>query len=180
MTAQPQLISIIITAAVVMAIMLFRNNRPRRLRVEVLWLRSAIYLALIGATFLALPVSYDPSSLAIMAAGLVIGVGAGWMRGRLVRIEVHPQTHDISAQASPAAMVFILALMVLRTSLRGLAASSPAPGLSASALTDGLILLAGGLMIARNLEMGLRATRLLRDARAASAGSQGGGTPIVR
>ncbi len=103
-----------------------------------------------------------------MVAALAIGAALGWQRGRFIRIEVDPDTHAITARASPIGMVFILALMATRFALRGaLVQNSAAFQLSAIAVTDALLVFAVGMMATQNLEMWLRARRLLAEAQAA-------------
>jgi hypothetical protein len=100
-----------------------------------------------------------------------------------MRIEVHAETHDISAQASVIGMVLILGLLVLRTTLRNAATSTSFGGLPATTVTDALILFAGAMMITQSVEMFLRARKLLAEARTAKAGpapSPGANPPIVR
>ena len=97
-----------------------------------------------------------------------------------MRIEVHPETHDISAQASPVGMLFILALLGVRMVLRNAALSTPIAGLPAAVIANSLILLAGAMMVTQSLEMWFRARRLLGEAQAAKAQSLSPGSqPIV-
>jgi hypothetical protein len=162
-------------------ILALRNRRPRRLRLEAMWIRPLIFLVLIGLTFASIPLSLNALAAAVLLLALVLGVGLGWLRGSLMRIEVHPETHDISAQASVVGMVFILALLVLRTSLR--TAAPTIAGLPATAVADALILFAGAMMITQSVEMFLRARKLLAEAKIVKAGpapSPGANPPIVR
>ena len=172
-----QFYSIAITLVVVVAIVVARNSRPRRLRLEAMWIRPVIILALVALTVIAAPPPATLVSIALITLALVVGVGLGWLRGSLMRIEVHPETHDISARASPIGMLFILAVFGLRMYLRTEGTMTPIVGLSPSTIADALILLAGGMLTVSNLEMWLRARRLLGEAQAAKA--TGGSTPIV-
>jgi branched-subunit amino acid transport protein AzlD len=174
-----QIWGIVISMAVVLGLMMLRNRRPRRLRLEAMWIRPLIFIVLVGLTLVSAPLSTEPLAIGVMVVALIVGVGFGWLRGSLMRIDVHPETHDISAQASPVGMVFILAVLILRMALRNMAASIA--GLPASVIADSLILLAGGMMITQSVEMWLRARRLLADAQAAKSGgvASRGDTPIV-
>ncbi|MGH7023941.1 MAG: hypothetical protein ACREEB_10170 [Caulobacteraceae bacterium] len=175
-----QLYGVILTLVVVLGVMLMRNRRPRRLRLEAMWVRPLIFIALIAATFATAPAPPDILAVAVLVVALVLGVGAGWLRGSLMRIDVHPETHDISAQASPVGMLFILAVLGVRIYLRNAAATSAVAGLPATAIADALILLAGAMMITQSLEMWLRARRLLGEAQAAKAEKTSpGNKPIV-
>ena len=176
-----QFFGIGITLLIAVLVMAMRNRRPRRLRLEALWMRPAIFLLLIAATFVTAPPRLDAAVLSVLGLALVFGVATGWLRGSLMHIEVHPETHDLSARASTLGMVFILAVLVLRTTLRDAAQATPVAGLSAAAVADALILFAGAMMITQSLEMWLRAGRLLNQARAAKAAavSPGANPPIV-
>ena len=154
--------------------MFLRFRKPRALKIERLWIRPAIFLLLSLASLGALPPPATPLNILLILAAALLGGAIGWQRGRLMRIEVHPETHDISSSASPLGVIFLLALIALRGGLRGLATGPGAvPGLSTSAISDGLIILAGATMSVSNLEMWLRARRLLADAQTLRAGSNG-------
>lgn len=172
-----------ITLLIAVAILAMRNRRPRRLRLEAMWIRPLIYLGLIGLTFAAAPPPQGALAISALAVALILGVALGWLRGSMMRIDVHPETHDISAQASVVGMMLILGLLVLRTSLRNAATTTSIAGLPAAALTDCLILFAGAMMITQSLEMFLRARKLLAEAQAAKASpspSAGANPPIIR
>ncbi len=144
----------------------FRARKARPLKLEWLWVTPAI---LIGLT-LVLLVQMPPRGLewAGLALALAIGAAIGWQRGRLMTITVDPQTHVLNQQASPAAMILLLALLVVRIGLReGLGAEAGALHLSAAFITDVFVVFAVGLLSVTRLEMFLRARRLLDDARAA-------------
>ncbi|HLZ84420.1 MAG TPA: hypothetical protein VKQ54_12725 [Caulobacteraceae bacterium] len=170
-------------AVVIMAALLWRRNmRPRRLRIERLWIRPVLFALIVSATLTASAFPLDPLSLAVLTLALAVGAGLGWQRGRFMEIDVHPETHDITSRASPVGMIFILAVLALRILLRGAALESrSALGLPAAAITDGLILLLGAMIVAQSLEMWLRARRLLEEARTVKAASQtpGAQPPLV-
>jgi len=93
-----------------------------------------------------------------------VGVALGWQRGRMMRISVDPETHEVSQRASPAAMLLILVLILVRTGAREIA---PGMALDVMTLTDVLVALALGLLATQRLEMWLRARKLLAAARGA-------------
>lgn len=176
-----QLYGLGLTLLIAVAVMAMRNRRPRRLRLEAMWVRPVIFVVLIGLTFASAPPPDGPLAMSVIAVALILGVAVGWLRGSLMRIDVHPETHDISAQASVIGMVFILAILGLRMTLRGAAAS--VAGLPAAAVADGLILFAGAMMITQSVEMFLRARKLLAEAQAAKAppaATSGTNPPIVQ
>jgi hypothetical protein len=175
-----QLIGIAIPILVAIVILALRNRRPRRLRLQAMWVRPVIFLALIGLALISTPLPQGGLAAAALIAALVLGVGLGWLRGSLMKIEVHPETHDISAQASPVGMLFILALLGLRMTIRNAATSTPITSLPAAAIADALILFAGAMMITQSLEMWLRASRLLGAAKEAKlAATPSDNPPIV-
>lgn len=165
------LVKYAITAVIVLLVIGLRlrgMNRMRRLRLETLWIVPAIYLAFAVVMF----VEFPPNLIgwAICVAALVVGAAIGWQRGRLMRIHVDPQTHQLNQRASPAAVLFIFALIAVRMAARSVLATGSAAGfhLSTMLVTDILIALALGLFAAQRLEMYLRAKRLLEEARAAT------------
>ena len=174
---------LIIGVVIALAIVMLRNRRPRKLRIELLWVRPVLFTAILLATLVAAPPPLTPLSLGLMAAGLALGCVLGWQRGRFQRIEVDPETHAITTRASPIGMVFILALMFARIGLRDVLAQNAATlHLPAAAAVDALIVLAAGMFVTQGLEMWLRARKLLAEAQARKAGilSSSGNPPIVQ
>lgn len=159
-----------ISLAVVLAvgvIIVLRNSRPRRLRIELLWIRPLIMLALSTFYFFAFP----PTSgveIAGLVVAFVIGAGLGWWRGSLTRIEVDKETQTAMQQASPLGMLLILGLLIVRNGL-GAAVRSQVLNLpiSVMALSGWLFALAIGLIVTTQLEIWLRARRLVAEAKAA-------------
>lgn len=150
---------------VVLVLVFLRNARERRLKIERLWIMPTILLAVAGVT---LAFQKPPSVLMIgvYAATFALGALAGWWRGRLTNITINPETHELTSKASMIGMILILGLMVVRRGV-GAYASTHAEALHVSALevTDALLLLAVGLVCAQRLEIALRATRMLKEAR---------------
>lgn len=152
-------------------IMLWRLRqvgRARRLRLETLWIVPAIYGCVAAVILWNLP----PHGLAWLwcALALLAGGAIGWTRGRMMAISVDPQTHSLNQTTSPAAMLFIVALVALRAASRSLALSYGGQGHGAVMLvTDILVAFALGVLTMQRLEMFLRARRLLAQARAVRA-----------
>jgi len=166
---QQQLISYVITGAVVVIVLGLRlrgMSRMRRLRLETLWVVPSIYLLFAGAMFYQFPPS--PVGWAISGAALIVGAAIGWQRGKLMQIHVDPETHALNQKASPAAMIFIVVLILVRMAAKSVLASGGGTGFHVSAMlvTDVLIALALGLFATTRLEMFLRARRMLDEARA--------------
>lgn len=144
----------------------FRARKPKPLKLEWLWLTPAI---LTGLTILLL-VEMPPLGLewAWLALAFAIGAAIGWQRGRLMTITIDPRTHVLNQQASPAAMILLLVLLVVRFGLReGLSAEAGALHLSAAFMTDVFVVFALGILTVTRLEMFIRARRMLDEARAA-------------
>jgi len=156
-----------LTPLIAVAVMILRNARERRLKIERLWIPPALILALTAATFARQPPP-DIGMLGLHAAALGLGALGGWWRGRLTRITVDPATHELTSKTSPLGMLLILGIFAARYALRSYgAATAGLLHVSALAVTEALMLLAVGLVCAQRLEIFLRATRMLRAARRA-------------
>ncbi|OYY89769.1 MAG: hypothetical protein B7Y45_10905 [Sphingomonas sp. 28-66-16] len=165
-----QWISYVITAAVVafvLALRMRRLSRPRPLKVERLWIFPALYLVLASVML----VEFPPIGAQWLLCGvaLVIGGALGWQRGRMMHIEVDPETHDLQQRASIGALVFIAGLVAVRFGARSLVGGGGPLHLNTLVLTDVLIVMALGLFTTQRIEMYLRARRLLDAARLARA-----------
>ncbi len=153
---------------VVLAWRLRRMSQTHPLRIELLWVTPALFIALGCATIL--PQPPDGIGWAYVAAGAVVGGGFGWWRGKLMRITVDPATHALTTRASPAGMIFIVAIILGRFALRGMALGQASSlHLSINLIADLFMSFAVGLMVIQRVEMVLRARRLLGVARAAPA-----------
>ncbi|HRD47668.1 MAG TPA: DUF1453 family protein [Caulobacter sp.] len=160
-----QLIGVSVAAAFI-GFRFFRARKARPLKLEWLWVTPAILLLLTGGLIWQMP-PHGPEWL-WLALAFAIGGAIGWQRGRMMAITVDPETHDLNQQASPAAMLFLLGLILVKIFMReGLAAEAGALRLSAAFVTDVFVVFALGLLTITRLEMFLRARRLLNDARSA-------------
>ena len=151
-----------------------RLSQVRRLRVEWLWVTPAIIAVLAWINLYHAPGVPPPQGLdwIWLAAGLVIGGALGWWRGKMMDISVDPETHALTTKASPAALIFIVALLVIRAALRGAAMGEASTlHLSVSVITGAFMTMAFGLIAVGRIEMAIRARRLLGEARAAKAAS---------
>jgi hypothetical protein len=146
--------------AIVLGLRLRSMSRERPLKLETLWIVPIVYLFLMAWIFFALPPA--PLGWALVAGGIIFGAVLGWHRGKLIRIERN-ESGDLRQQASPLAMILLLALVVLKLGARAIfgEAAATQPGSGASLLTDAFIGFALGLLSATRLELYLRAKQLL-------------------
>ncbi len=158
-----------ITAAVILLVMALRLRnvgRHRRVRLEWLWVVPAIFVVLMGATFA--DTHPSPITLGLCGVALAAGAAIGWQRGRMMHIHVDPETHELNQVTSPAAMVFIVVILLIRFGTRGLVESGVLPvHVDPTAISDVLLSFAVGMFAVARLEMFLRARRLLAEARGA-------------
>lgn len=159
------LITYAITAAVIAVVLALRWRRLSRvtpLRIERLWIVPTVYAVVAALMFIGQP----PAGWGWLfcVAALVLGAALGWQRGKLMRITVDPVTHQLNQTGSPAAILFLLALMVLRGGAKMALTGDNMFHLNAFAVTDMLVALAVGLFAATRLEMYLRAKRMLAGA----------------
>jgi hypothetical protein len=150
---------------VVIGLVILRNSRARRLRIETLWIAPVMIVAMIGLSLSAegLP---SPLGLAVDVAGVAIGAVIGWWRARFTHIDIDPESHQLTSRASPLGMLIILGVFALRYGLRMYAAGGAGQyGLLA---TDALLVMTVGLVCAQRLEIFTRASRLLAEHRASS------------
>jgi membrane protein CcdC involved in cytochrome C biogenesis len=167
---QASWISFAISAVIILVVLALRMRRmsqERPLKIEQMWIIPALYLGVAAFMFWRFP----PAGLMWIAVVVGLGVGAalGWQRGRMMRISVNRETHEVSQKASPAAMLLILGLIVIRMGAREAAAMGGAGlHIDLASVTDVLIAFALGLLATQRIEMYLRARRLLEEARAAA------------
>ncbi|WP_109808822.1 CcdC protein domain-containing protein [Sphingosinithalassobacter portus] len=167
-TVQPhQWISFAISAVIVGIILFFRIRRMRKtlpLRLERLWLFPAIYAALAAYLY----ATHPPHGIGWLycSGALLVGAALGWQRGRMMRIDIDRETHALNQSQSPAAILFIVALIVIRMVARTAIVEGGGGGFDPMLLTDILLAFALGLFSLQRLEMFLRARRLLALARA--------------
>ncbi|HWA61696.1 MAG TPA: hypothetical protein VG939_09990 [Caulobacteraceae bacterium] len=170
------LIPILVAAAVI----LLRNSRARKLKIERLWLFPLIYLALLASMLYAAPPPLTPVSLGTLALALALGAALGWQRGRLMRIEIDPATHEMTSQASVVGIAFILVLMLVRQfGAAYLQQNAALVGLPFYVVTDALMMFVVAMLSTQRVEIWMRATRMLAEARAAKVAVESGTQPPI-
>jgi len=169
-TSTSQTFAPMVMVAIVLLVLVLRNQRARPLRVELLWVRPVLLLALFGFGALREPIAPTPLNLTVLIASAVIGAVVGWQRGRFMRIEVDPDTHAVTSRASIFGIVFIVGVLLLRvlavTAMREQAGRLPISPIVGS---DALIALVIAMFTTQGLEMWIRARHLLAEAQAAKS-----------
>lgn len=156
-------IAYIVTAIIVALVMFLRfrrMSRARPLKLEMLWIVPALYtLVAVSVLWQSVPqgIQWFYVALALIVGGLI-----GWRRGAMMRINIDPETHALNQQASPAAMLFIFVIIIIR---QGLRVEAGAMGLNAPFLMDLAVVFVLGMFSMTRLEMFLRAKRMLADVR---------------
>jgi hypothetical protein len=160
-----------IVPLVVIALVVLRNSRARRLRIETLWIAPVMILLLVGLS-LSQEGMPSPLGLAVDIAALAVGAGLGWWRARFTHITIDQESHQLTSQASPLGMLVILVVFAVRYGLRTYAVENAASmGLPVNIIADAALVLTIGLVCAQRFEIFTRASRMLAEARASSGGS---------
>ncbi|MBC6980385.1 CcdC protein domain-containing protein [Caulobacter sp. 17J80-11] len=164
-TTTPQYLPYLIPVAVI-ALIILRNRRERRLRLELMWILPAFMLLGAGAALYYAPGPHPgPAAMVGLALALALGGVLGWVRGRTIRIQHDSATGALTAQASPLGMLLILAMFAIRYPLSLYAQAHPeALHVSPTILADGFLLFAVGLVLAQRIEVALRARKLMAAA----------------
>lgn len=162
-----------IIIALVMGLRIWRGSRARKLQVERMWIRPVIICTILALSIYSQPPPMTPVILASLAAVTALGVLMGWYRGRMVRVSIDPVTHALTSKASPWGMLIFLALMVVRIGARVVLGNEhDVMGVPVVVVIDGLTLLYAGNVVGAQVEVWLRAKKLLADAMAAKAAGQ--------
>jgi uncharacterized membrane protein SirB2 len=165
----------LIPIVIAMGLVILRNSRARRLRIEAMWIAPLIIIGLIGFALYAESMrgglALTPISIGLDVAALVVGAALGWWRARFTNITIDPVTHELTSRASPIGMVVILGILVIRTGLRTYTAQNAgALGQWGPPVADALLVMSVGLVCAQRFEIFTRASRLLAEHRSSSSG----------
>ena len=114
----PKLLQSLLPIAIIAIVFVlrFRNlNKPRPFNAGRLWLLPAI-VAVAAGFFL---FSFPPSAMGwlIMLFAALIGVFAGIKRGQLMHLDRDPQTGGLMIRQSPAALLFVFAILAARRAI---------------------------------------------------------------
>ncbi len=154
----------VIPIAIIAVVFLIRGRqmtRMRRLTLERLWIVPAVYLAIVVVPFALTPAT--ATGWLVSVAALAVGAALGWQRGRMMAIHVDPETRTLSQRASPLAMLFLFAIVLVKMAAQSEGRSMH---LDVALVTDAALSLALGTFAVTRLEMYLRGKRLLAAARA--------------
>ncbi|WP_428332017.1 hypothetical protein [Novosphingobium sp.] len=151
-----------IIIALVLAIRLRRINRERRMHLGRLLVAPTIIVVVAG--YLAATATPDLTGVGIAAGAMVIGGIVGWQRARFMTIAYDPAVDVFTMKQSPAAVLFLIAIMLVR---RVVMAEMPVSHIGAGVSMaramwpiDGLIGFGLAMVIAHNTELYLRARRM--------------------
>ncbi|HEY2010983.1 MAG TPA: CcdC protein domain-containing protein [Rhizomicrobium sp.] len=171
---QQQLLQIFLPILIIVPVLYFRMRRMARaqpLKLDRMWIRPAIFLAITALALLAPPPPHHPERVlaALDWAWLVIagglGAAAGWQWGRTMAIEVHPEDGTLMVKGGQAAMMVLVVLILFRLGLRaGLTAEAKAWHLNVLLISDASIVFTALLFTLRSVEMYLRAKRVMAAA----------------
>ncbi len=166
----PQASSMVVALLIVAIILVVRNRRPRELNLQRLWIRPTLAVLFVGTMLYKSPPPLTVASFAVMAAALALGAALGWLRGRLTHLVVLAETHIITARVSAVGVILVLGLVAGRMILRDAMTGPGFDGPTVAILADGLVVMAALTMLAQQVEISLRARRLLAQARSVPAG----------
>jgi len=170
-----------IVIALLMGLRIWRGSRARKLQVERMWIRPVIILVFLSASIYGQPPPMTPEVLVGLAVAIGLGLVMGWYRGRMVKVSIDPETHALTSKASPWGILIFLGLMVVRMGARFvLREEHDVAGIPVAAIIDGLTLLYAGNVVGTQVEVWMRAKKLLADAIAAKAAGRTVPTEVIQ
>ena len=114
----PRLLPILIPLLVI-AVVLLRTRRQQRIRPGRLWIAPLLITIGIGMGLYFQPhPQFGLAQYAVMALGAGLGVAAGMARAHTLRLSREPGSDVVLAQASPVAVLVIIALLGARMAVR--------------------------------------------------------------
>jgi len=168
---QQQLLQTFLPILILLPVLYFRMRRMSRaqpLKLNRLWIRPAIILAVLALVLLApQPGHHAVRHFALMdwawlAAAAGIGAVGGWYWGRTMAIDVHPEDGTLMVTGGQAAILVLVVLVLVRLGLRtGLAVEGTALNLDVLLLSDASIVFTAALFTVRAIEMYIRAQRVM-------------------
>lgn len=156
-----------IVPLLVVALVLRRAGRARKVRLGRMWIRPAIVAFVAGAALLVSP----PHGVLVIAgfiAAALLGCGAGYLRARHLQLMIDPQTGELSSQATPIGTILVLVLFGARFGLKLVfpQLSTPGHGHADAAIvqwTDVLLIFSVAMVIAQAVWIWQRTQPLLAE-----------------
>ena len=150
----PKLLQSVLPFAIIAVVfaLRYRNlNKPRPLHVGRLWLVPAILAAAVSFFLVSFPPT--PVGWLIVAFAALIGAFAGIKRGQLMQLDRDPLTGGLLIRQSPAALLFVLAILAARRVISYGTGTSTGDGAGgqipaeAMLVTDGLMAFALAMVV---------------------------------
>jgi hypothetical protein len=174
---QQQAIQFFLPILIILPVFYFRMRKMARaqpLKLERMWIRPAIFLAITVLVLLAPPPASHPERVLValdwawLGLAGVLGAVAGWQWGRTMAIDVHPEDGTLMVRGGQAAIMVLVVLILFRLGLRaGLSVEAKAWHLNMLLVSDASIVFSALLFTLRSVEMYLRARRVMALKRAA-------------
>lgn len=152
----------LVIMGIVFTVRLKRMNKERPLDLKRFWV---LPLLLVGiAIFLLARNPLSALGIVVCAIALAVGLAVGWHRGKMIQIHCDPATGKLTQTVSPAALMLLMGIVLLRFAVRSYFDLDASNGhLEGPALiaTDALLLFGVGLVGMTRIEMAIRAKRIL-------------------
>jgi hypothetical protein len=168
---QQQAIQLFLPILIIVPVLYFRMRRMARaqpLKLDRLWVRPALFLAITALVLFAPPLAHQPLRVlmpldwAWLGLAAVLGSVAGWQWGRTMAIEVHPQDGTLMVRGGMAAVLVMAVLVLFRLGMRtGLSVEAQAWHISMFLVSDASIIFTALLFTLRSVEMYFRAKRVM-------------------
>ncbi len=155
------------------AFQMWRGSRVSPLRIERMWIFPLLFFVIIALAVISLPPPLNAFSIAAFTLAMVAGAAIGWLRGMTIKITVNAETKQLSSLTPPNNLLIFVGIFLLRFGLRAFLTEHEEDWhISAAAITDGLLIFFGAMIIAMRLEMWMCARRLLASVDARRARSE--------
>src|ERR1700749_4346302 len=117
-------LAFLVPLLIIVPILIFRLRRsmkPQALKLNRLWIRPAVLIALAALAFLA-PLPGSPKlammDYAWLVVAMVLGAMAGWFWGRTTQLHLHPENGTLMQTGSMTGMIVLIVLVAARLGLR--------------------------------------------------------------
>ena len=153
----------LLVVGIVLIVQLRRGHRARPLNLVRMWLVPGLFTLVVMSALTGRPPT--PLGWIVFASGMAVGAMIGWQRGRLMQVSIDPVTGKPMVAHSAAAIIFLVAIIALRTGVKAWLGSidQMAGGVKTPHLLlvlDASLGLALATIICQRIEMFLRARRL--------------------